>query len=228
MVTRMRGFTLIELLVVLAVMGVLMGMLGFSVLSGGGDVASGQRMVLTMLHQARSAALGAGLESRLLVSADSSNTEKYMRFVSVVVRDSNSSNKDSWRVLDEGKYLPDGLWFADTSMATEVGWMKDAYCKWSESMDSQLFSLGPLVKGVRGEAGSNLEYFRYVGFDATGVANSSDYPQMPRLVVAPGTIKPLDGELAPFLTNPYDVAGIDVRPFGGLYLLSSNDFSSGE
>ena len=33
------GFTLIELLVVLAVMGVLMGMLGFSVLSGNADVS---------------------------------------------------------------------------------------------------------------------------------------------------------------------------------------------
>jgi prepilin-type N-terminal cleavage/methylation domain-containing protein len=226
MITRIRGFTLIELLVVLAVMGVLMGMLGFSVLGGGSDVSSGQRQILTMLHQARVAALGAGLESRLLVFADPSDSDKYMRFLSVVVRDNNSSNKDSWRVLDEGKYLPDGLWFADENMDTEDGWMEDAYCKWSESMNSQLFSLGPLVRGVRTEKGSKLEYFRFVGFDATGVAYSSDYPQMPRLVIASGTIKPVDGELAPYLTNPYDVAGIDVRPFGGLYLLSSNDFIS--
>ena len=41
------GFTLIELLVVLAVMGVLMGMLGFSVLGGSADIYSGQRQIIS-------------------------------------------------------------------------------------------------------------------------------------------------------------------------------------
>ena len=47
-----KAFTLIELLVVLAVMGLMMGVIGFSLLSGGGaELGSSQRNLLGILQK---------------------------------------------------------------------------------------------------------------------------------------------------------------------------------
>ena len=54
---RNSGFTLIELLVVLAVMGLMMGVVGFSLLSGGGaELGASQRSLMGVLQQARTKA----------------------------------------------------------------------------------------------------------------------------------------------------------------------------
>ena len=226
------GFTLIELLVVLAVMGVLMGMLGFSVLSGNADINSGQRQALSMMHQTRTTALSTGQEARLLVYSDPTDLEKYMRFSSIVVREITSEGNDltskDWRVVQEGKFLPDGLWFADRSMEVPLGWMGDAFTVWSTSEGDNSFKLGELKNGLREESSSGKNSYRYIAFAPSGKVISDDYPNMPKLVIASGEIRPKDGVLSPYLANPQDVAGLQIMPFGGIFCLEFNDFLQNE
>lgn len=225
---RAKGFTLIELLVVLAVMGVLMGMLGFTILGSGSDVYDGQRQLLSLLHQTRTTALGASCEARLIIHANPTDSEKYMRHSSIIVEDSNQSgNLLSWRVVEEGVFLPEGLWFVDQSMEVDSRWLGDGFCSWTGTDDID-FKLSPMVKGVRTEGGPSSEVFRYVAFDPSGMVLADDYPRMPRLVIAPGELRPSDGQLSPAFSNPLDLVGVELRPFGGILCLDTNDFSPDE
>ena len=105
-----RGFTVLELLVVLAVMGVMIGALGFSFIganqSGLGDA---QRSVLSLLQKARVLAVSNSVESRILVSADSDDSEKYLRQAKLVILDQNNSNH--WQIVEDNFYLPQDTWF---------------------------------------------------------------------------------------------------------------------
>ena len=87
-----KGFSLLELLVVLAVMGVMMGVLGFSFLgnssSGLGDA---QRAVLSYLQQTKAVSVGSGLETRIIISAESDDLEKYLRHAQIITLDNNGS-----------------------------------------------------------------------------------------------------------------------------------------
>ena len=67
--SRLNGFTLLELLIVLAVMGLMMGLIGFTLLGGGGaELGSAQRELLGFVQQARSRAALSGSETRLIVN----------------------------------------------------------------------------------------------------------------------------------------------------------------
>ena len=82
--SKKQGFTLLELLVVLAVMGIMMGLIGFSLLGGGGnELGAAQRELLGLVQKARSQAALTGKETRLLVSNDSSDEEKYHRYLNL-------------------------------------------------------------------------------------------------------------------------------------------------
>ena len=60
-----RAFTLLELLIVMAVMGLMMGLIGFTLLGGGGEeLGSAQREVLGLVQQARTRAALSGAETR--------------------------------------------------------------------------------------------------------------------------------------------------------------------
>ena len=59
-----------ELLIVLAIMGVMMGLVGFSILGGGGnELGAAQRQLLGMVQKARTQAALSGLQTRLLIIA---------------------------------------------------------------------------------------------------------------------------------------------------------------
>ena len=220
------GFTLIELLVVLAVMGVLMGMLGFSVLGGSADIYSGQRQIISTIHQARTTALSTGREARLIVSADSTDPEKYMRYSSIVVEESMGGSDNNinnvWRVVQEGKFLPEGLWFVDKSMEVDADWM-DAFSIWSTSKVENSFKLGELKNGTREEIDSGKIIY-YIAFAPSGKVITDDFPNTPMIVLSSGEIRPKDGVLSPYFPNPLDVVGIKIMPYGGLLCLDFNDF----
>ena len=69
-----------ELLVVLAVMGVMMGLVGFSLLGGGGnELGAAQRELLGLVQKARAQAALSGQETRLIV-ANNPNKPNYSRY----------------------------------------------------------------------------------------------------------------------------------------------------
>jgi len=98
-----------ELMIVLAVMGVMMGMIGFS-LSGGGGAAlqASQRQLLGLVQQTRAKAALYGRPARLIVSNDEQDEEKFYRCLEIVVQDANETNQ--WVVEGEEKYLEDGVY----------------------------------------------------------------------------------------------------------------------
>ena len=128
-----RGFTLMELMIVLAVMGVMMGMIGFS-LSGGGGAAlqASQRQLLGLVQQTRAKAALYGRPARLIVSNDEQDEEKFYRCLEIVVQDANETNQ--WVVQGEEKYLEDGVYllpYDDSKVATPDDWSDLAYSVWS-------------------------------------------------------------------------------------------------
>ena len=93
MIRSKQGFTLMELLVVLAVMGVMMGLIGFSLLGGGGnELGAAQRELLGLVQKARAQAALTGKETRLIIWNDPEDEEKYHRYVEIVTEESNNSN----------------------------------------------------------------------------------------------------------------------------------------
>ncbi len=205
-------------------MGVLMGFLGFSILGEKGDLGVAQRQILALVHQARTTAVAMGSEARLIISVDPKDAERNMRFARIVIREDLEDK--TWRELDEGTFLTEGIWFVDKQESeTESNWMEDAFCNWSQS-DDELFGLDAPVNGIRKE-GKAYDY-KYVAFDPSGTTISADYPKMPRLVVASGNLRSSDGAFSAFFSNTLEVAGVEIRPFGGILSLDFNDFSKNE
>jgi len=69
-------------LIVLAVMGLMMGLIGFSLLGGGGaELGAAQRELLGFVQQARSRAALSASETRLIVNNNEEDEDKYHRYV---------------------------------------------------------------------------------------------------------------------------------------------------
>ena len=152
-----RGFTLMELLVVLAVMGVMMGLVGFSLLGGGGnELGAAQRELLGLVQKARAQAALSGQETRLIVANNPEEEEKYNRYVEIISEDANES--DSWVVAGEGKYLTDRVYLvpsSENSCVIAEGWRSDAFSIWSNK-DDESFELETAFKGKRKEIGRRV------------------------------------------------------------------------
>ena len=109
---------MLELLVVLAVMGVMMGLIGFSLW---GEVEmnlnSAQRELLGMIQKARSQAL-TGRETRLIVWNDSADEDKYHRYLEIITQDLNDT--ESWVVAGEGEFLTDRIYLVPSDESYSV------------------------------------------------------------------------------------------------------------
>ena len=216
-----------ELLIVLAIMGVMMGLVGFSILGGGGnELGAAQRQLLGMVQKARTQAALSGLETRLLINSDTDNQDRYHRYVEIVYRDENES--ESWVVAGEGKFLTDRIYFvpaSDDSSSQPDGWRSDAYSTWSNK-EREPFELDAAFKGKRKEGGS--ENFNYVEFDSAGnlvcQEDSSGILLPPKLVLAVGEPNPGSDDSLIRFNDPSAIAGILMRQFGGFAVLDVNDF----
>lgn len=225
-----RAFTLMELLVVLAVMGLMMGVIGFSLLGGGGaELGASQRELVGLLQKARMMAAISGISARLIVHNDPNNEEKFHRYMEVVVKDANSSNQ--WIVDGEGEFLADGIYFVpeEKSLSDQADdWRKDAFSRWSHEADSP-FKLKDSFKGKRIEGEGDGTSFRYLEFDGSGNLvcpgeNSSSVTIPPLLVLANGSPYPQDESIAISFRDPNSVAGVLMRRFGGFAILEISDF----
>lgn len=216
----LRGFTVLELLVVVAIMAVMMGLLGFTMIGGNTKgLETAQRQVFNLLHFTRVTAMSSGAEARFLVNSDTEDSEKYLRHIQVVVKDLNQTA--GWRVVNEGEYLPEGVWFVPANSSIE-NWPEDGYSSWSEDEDVD-FQLGTLIRGIRMEDSDGTPHF-LISFGASGLAVSKDMPRMPRLVLAKGELKPIGNLILPQFTNSFEIAGVLIQPFGGMLALEYQDF----
>ena len=140
-----------ELLVVLAVMGVMMGLIGFSLAGGdGAALSASQRQLLGLIQQTRAKAAIYGQPARLIVNNDETDTDKYHRYLEIVVRDANESKK--WRVQGEGKFLEDGVFFIPEDDSVQflqmIGLMRHTLIGAVKTMSSFRHPLKVYVKRV--------------------------------------------------------------------------------
>lgn len=230
---RMKGFTLIELLVVLVVMGMMMGLISYSLIGGGGaELGAAQRELLGLVQQARTRAALSGQETRLIVYAEEGDLEKYHRYVELIVKDTcATTNETKWLVMGEGAYLSDGVFFVpedDSFCEVSEDWRTDAYTVWSGQDDD--FELMDTFKGERKQGAGTK--FRYLGFNSLGSViyppgnGGSNLQKPPRLVIANGNPNPApDGKPIEF-RDPNLIAGILMRRFGGYAVLDVLDFTA--
>lgn len=227
---KAKGFTLLELLIVLAVMGLMMGLVGFSLLGGGGaELGSAQRELLGLVQQARARAALSGSETRLIVNNTEGDLDKYHRYVEIVVKDTcSTSGEVKWLVMGEGKYLTDGVYFVpegEDKSETSNEWRSDAFTIWSNENDD--FSLKDLFKGQREINGENK--YRYLAFNQLGNvifpdSSGNGMQKAPRLVLSVGAPNPT-GEGKPLrFDNPNSITGILLRRYGGFAVLELDDF----
>ena len=217
-----------ELLIVLAIMGVMMGLVGFSILGGGGnELGAAQRELLGMVQKARTQAALSGLQTRLLISNNTEDPEKYHRYVEIVYRDANESK--SWVVAGEGKFLTDRVYLVPASDDTAIlseGWRSDAFSVWSNKLGEHIF-LDNAFKGKRKEKDASND-FNFIEFDSEGnlvcQEDSSGILVPPKLVLATGEPNPGSVDEVIRFNDPSSVAGILMRQFGGFAILDVNDF----
>ncbi len=227
---KSKGFTLLELLIVLAVMGLMMGLVGFSLLGGGGaELGAAQRELLGMVQQARTRAALSGSETRLIVNNVNDDEDKYHRYMEIIVQDTcATTGEEKWLVMGEGKYLTDGVYFVpeDEGLSeTPSDWRSDAYSVWSDSGEE--FSLSNSFKGERKINGENA--FRFLSFDRTGnvifpKSQGSGTQKAPRIVISVGAPNPGQDKKPLRFDNPNSVAGILLRRYGGFAVLELDDF----
>ena len=207
-----------------------MGLIGFSLLGGGGaELGAAQRELLGFVQQARSRAALSGSETRLIVNNDDADEEKYHRYVELLVKDTCSTNGEvRWLVMGEGKYLTDGVYFVpedDDKSETPSEWRSDGYTIWSDSTDD--FSLNDAFKGERESNGDTS--FKYLAFNQVGNVVFPDsagggVQKAPRLVLSVGAPNPGgDGKPLRF-DNPNAISGILLRRYGGFAVLELDDF----
>jgi prepilin-type N-terminal cleavage/methylation domain-containing protein len=226
-----RGFSLLELLVVLAVMGVMMGLLGFSFLgSSSKNLGLAQRNIISLVHKARFLAMSSGLETRIIINAENSDPEKYLRYAEIITLDRNSSisGVEAWLVDETSRVtLPENIWFvADGIESDNAEWASNGLCIWSASLEEDDFLLSDPARGKRiEEVGAGSARYHYLSCNVQGVFLSPTYPSMPRLAFAKGSLTPgSDGSLSPKFVNQQDIAGIQFQPFGGIIMMEFQDF----
>lgn len=205
-VRKRFGFTLIELLSVIAIIGVFAGVIGLA-FRGGGDSTVGlqasQSTIVSMITLARGQAAVSGRNAAFLVN-NSPTSERYRRFVIVVVRDAS----DNWVALNDGVFLPQGCYVvpqAGPGIAIETG------SNWT-GLESEALQTSVSQAFVSATSES------WEGVNITARGTTGD---LGRIVVANGRLEP-PGTNPPFIfLNPDNVRGVQVMSYGTTRLIDN-------
>ena len=225
-----RGFTILELLVVLAVMGVMIGALGFSFVGvNQSNLGDAQRSLISLCQKAKALAVSNSIETRIIVQADSEDPNKYLRQVMLIYQDKN--NTKYWEIVEDDFYLPEEIWFVSGELIPDSqDWPSEAKCLWTGTEDDEEFKLSKksIQSGERGikvfEETEDGQPFFYISCNSRGNFESKSFPQMPKLVVSKGMLLPsASGIVSPVFTDSRELAGLQIQPFGGFLTLEYQD-----
>ncbi|MGB0371752.1 MAG: pilus assembly FimT family protein [Opitutales bacterium] len=216
MYNRFRGFTLIELLVVIGLIGVLVGGIGFAMLGGGGGgLQNTERVLQGFLLSARTnassaiggatgqtAALADGASSLLLINADSTDQDGYLREMYVVYWGTDVDGVTGWLTQSGSSTLPNGIYFYPQE-CQDPSATGSSFVGGSMTMNMD----PPSAIAQAGTGGSKNWYF--IPYDERGRLNDIDEFQV---VIA-------EGDLLPGNTPPIEFADDPNR--GGYLILNT-------
>lgn len=119
---RKSGFTLFELLITMSVISIVAGAGFYTIARSTNDRAleKAANSLHSMVRIARTQAITSGVHSRLIINADSSDPESYLRRIGVVLEGSESisvddEDLDSVLAVERGVLLPEGVYVVPQS-----------------------------------------------------------------------------------------------------------------
>lgn len=214
------ALTLIELLAVIAIIGVLVGVIGFTF--RGSDKArglrAGQTVLASMLTVARGTAALKGTTAYLLVNVDTKDADRYLRYLTVIYEsvnvDGSSYSPKRWMAANAGAFLPEGIFFVPDDIASRgITWSGEI-----SGAPSKDFELSELIEPYASEV--SLSDGNWHGYSFTQYGTSSARS----LVMTTGKSRP-SGVADPAVTieflNTEMVAGAKLRNYGNFTLASS-------
>lgn len=132
------GFTLFELLITMAVISTLVGVGFFAITRGSDDRAleRGADMLHSMVRVARTQAITNGVHARLIINADKSDPESYLRRIGVVLEGDErvtieEDTYDTVLAVERGALLPEGVHIVpqDSDALVQSGFPRSIYRK---------------------------------------------------------------------------------------------------
>lgn len=196
MKNRVKAFTLFEILVVLLVMVVIAGMTYLSLAKSSNDRAleKGAEMMHSMVRIARTQAIMNGTYARVIINADSGDSEGYLRKMGVMVRDDENDN--FWYAVERGGFLPEGVFVVPQSGEIELpsGMPRSIYKRENDdaSQDTAVFDYQyPLKASVSDSVESDPDWI-CIQFSPNGRLSSINYhgsglvPLSNQLILAKG------------------------------------------
>ena len=205
-VCRRRAFTLVELLVAVALIGVLAGAFGLALRSPGGGMAlqAAQATLASLCDAARGRAVLTGRNARLVVAADPSDVDCYLRYLQIVHED--EAGFDHWRAEGGGVYLPRGVYVVPSGGTAVPG-----NPAWPASRRSTALSSTAQAMVINGVAAGAFYHTQYTDRGTTSGGNL--------LLTAGRVTTGSSGAMLEF-DNPDDVRGVLLRPSGALTLIN--------
>lgn len=222
-----RGFTLLELLVVIALIGALSFLLIGGLAGGGRTTAlhSAQTTLANLVTAARTKAAATNRKTRLLVSNDPAQADRYLRFIVLQVGRQPGASPLDWDSVQTVSLPPEtGVVPALlTGLVTEAGEWKRVSDPTSDLV-SDLFANQTISNQLEGDAGAQL--WMGVAFTPNGTlaALGAGPPPKGSIVIArtqvraPGTYAA--GEPSLLLINPESVRGLILSAYGVPALLN--------
>lgn len=218
------GFTLLELLVVIGLIAA-MSFFVVSGMTGGGEATalqSGQATLANLITAARTKAPATGRKTRLLINADPTVAERYLRYVVLQLARQPGSSPTDWDSM-MAVTLPEGVYVMPSSLA-QVGGLVASPAAWRRVTDpaadlvSDLFSNQMLSVLLEGD--TTAQAWTGIAFTPNGTlaALGGGPPPKGYLVITPGIKKSpgdyLSGEAPVLLVNPQAVRGLLLSAYG--------------
>ncbi len=200
---RLGAFSLVELLAVITVIAVLAGTVGLTLRSPGGPtrLQAAQATLAGLCGATRLAAALSGRNARLVVAADPTDAEGYLRYLQVVRED--PAQTDCWLSEGAGVRLAAGVFVVPPPAAEVPG-----NPGWPETRRSTALPASAQAMTIDGAAAGSHYFVQFTPRGTTGGGN---------LVVAAGRMA---GDDRPVLDNADDVRGVLLRPSGAFTLLN--------
>jgi type II secretory pathway pseudopilin PulG len=229
---RPIAFTLLELLVVIGLIAALSAAL-VGGLGGGGQAAalqSGQATMATLITAARTKAPATGRKTRLLINADPTAVERYLRRVVLQLARQTGASPADWDTVVEVD-LPDGVYIVPVALTQPAG-LVALPSEWTRPSDSRAELASDLFQGqtiaVLLPGDSAAQNWMGIAFTSNGTLAGIGTGQPPKgfLVIAAGVRRApgsyQSGEAPVQLVKPRAVRGLVLSAYGVPALL--NDF----